>query len=562
MSSRHITESSSPPRSAARKPAMFIAESATPSRMGAATAVAASSTGSTPSSASSGSSRTMHQLPQANAQGGSGAPAAPAVSTSGSASSVGDARRSSSKNAALDGATAHRSSHHRVARDSCADTEGSGSAAGTITTATAATASISARHVTPAAAGSPSSDQAVHQQQQQQQQRGMISSTATPPTSSRASHHSDEDVARVRAALAEAGYPNHSWGDIERVFAQLSVNHNDGAGNAAAEHRETAPTPPAAHLSRRVLPEGMAEEEHREVYYQHNHSAVTTSPTVSPLQQRQQGGCPTESSTLLHYLDPSLRLQRYIQLRERELEELCLRPSLGATRPPQQQPSSTVPAAHARGTALSHGHDDAPSASRVKATTVRGATGQRAGKQQPRRRGGGGAVGASAAAPRDPQVRVTAAHYRRAANIVFDATGDQRFRFFPTTRTPQGTGTLLTSMPVPRTSPSSASTTALTGVAAARSGVPVSSLGSYHNYYQCPRPNSCGTVGGQVSYLDPEGRTLRRKADPVKRGEQMRLLWAKDSFLSQRGRPREAWRTRQITMAYAQDADGGAMHDG
>ncbi|KAG5508696.1 hypothetical protein JIQ42_08485 [Leishmania sp. Namibia] len=557
MSSRHIAESSSPPRSVAPKPAMFMAESATPSRGGAPTAVAASSTGSTSSSTSSGSSRTMHQLPQANAQGGSGAPAAPAVSTSGSTSSVGDARRSSFKNAALDGATAHQSSHHRLARGSCADTEGSGSAAGTITTA-----SIPARHVTPAAAGSPSSNQAVHQQRQQQQQRGMTSSTATPPTSSRASHHSDEDVARVRAALAEAGYPNHSWGDIERVFAQLSVNHNDGAGNAAAEHRETAPTPPAAHLSRRVVPEGMAEEEHREVYYHHNHSAVTTSPTVSPLQQRQQGGCPTESSTLLHYLDPSLRLQRYIQLRERELEELCLRPSLGATRPPQR-PSSAVPAAHAPGTALSHDHYDAPSASRVKASTVRGATGERAGKQQPRRRGsavavthaprvrrGGGAVGASAAAPRDPQVRVTAAHYRRAANIVFDATGDQRFRFFPTTRTPQGAGTLLTS------------TTALTGAAAARSAVPVSSLGSYHNYYQCPRPNPCGTVGGQVSYLDPEGRTLRRKADPVKRGEQMRLLWAKDSFLSQRGRPREAWRTRQITMAYAQDADGGAMHDG
>ncbi|KAG5487431.1 hypothetical protein CUR178_08518 [Leishmania enriettii] len=559
MSSRHIAESSSPPRSAARKPAMFMAESATPSRMGAATAVAASSTGSTSSSASSDSPRTMHQLPQANAQGGSGAPAAPAVSTSGSASSVGDARRCSFKNAALDGATAHRSSHHRLARDSCADIEGSGSAVGTITTATAATASISARHVTPAAAGSPSSGEAVHQQRQQQQQRGMTSSTATPPTSSRASRHSDEDVARVRAALAEAGYPNHSWSDIERVFAQLSINHNDGAGNAATEHRETAPTLPAAHLSRRVVPEGMAEEEHREVYYHHNRSAVTTSPTVSPLQQRQQGGCPTESSTLLHYLNPSLRLQRYIQLRERELEELCLRPSLGATRPPQQQSSSAVPAAHARGTALSHGHDDAPSATQVKATTVRGATSERAGKQQPRRRGSAVAVthaprvrrgGGGAAAPRDPQARVTAAHYRRSANIVFDATGDQRFRFFPTTRTPQGTGTLLTS------------TAALTGVAAARSGVPVSSLGSYHNYYQCPRPNSCGTVGGQVSYLDPEGRTLRHKADPVKRGEQMRLLWAKDSFLSQRGRPREAWRTRQITMAYAQDADGGAMNDG
>ncbi|CAC9436916.1 conserved hypothetical protein [Leishmania infantum JPCM5] len=518
-------------------------------------AAVAPSTGST--SSSSAHSVRMHRPPKARTRGASGVPAAPAAaatsSSSSSAGSVVDARRGGMKGTAVDRATAPASSHHRSERDSRVNTEGSDSAA---------------RHTTPAAAASSFSDQGLRQLPQQR--RGITSSTATPPGSARASHHSDADVARVRAALAEAGYPNPSWYDIERVFAQLAANQDDDDGNAAARHRDTAPTPSATYPSRRVVQENTLEEGHGAVYYHNTHGAVMAPPPVSPpkQQQQQQEDYPTESSGLLQHLEPSLRLQRYIHLRERELEKLCLRPSSSAPQAQQQRQPPVSPAVHGSGTLRSHSRD-APHASQMKAASLRGAAGERAGKQPQRRRssaaavphaqrirGGGDAVGTGAAASGDAQVTVMAAHHRRAANIVFDATGDQRFRFFPTTRTPPGTGTLVAMAPVARTSSSSTSTTVLTGAA------PATSLGSYHNYYQCPRPSSCNTVGGQVSYLDPEGRTLRRKADPVKRGEQMRLLWAKDSFLSQRDRPREAWRTRQITMAYGQGSDGGEIHHG
>ncbi|CAG9567145.1 conserved hypothetical protein [Leishmania major strain Friedlin] len=516
-------------------------------------AAGAASAGST--SSSSTHSVRMHGPLQASTRGASGVPAAPATAatnSSNSADSVVDARRGGMKGTAVARATAPASSHHRSEHDSRVDTEGSDSAV---------------RHTTPAAAASSFSDQGLRQLPQQR--RGTTASTATPPGSARAPHHSDADVARVRAALAEAGYPNPSWYDIERVFAQLAVNQDDEDGNVAARHRDTTPTPSAAYPSRRVVQEDTLEEGHGAVYYHNTHGAAITPPPVSPpQQQQQQEDYPTESSGLLQRLEPSLRLQRYIQLRERELEKLCLRPSSSAPHAQQQRQPPVSPAAHASGTLPGHSRDT-PHASQVKASSLRGAPGERAGKQPQRRRSSaaavphaerirsdGDAVGTGAAASGDAQVTVMAAHHRRAANIVFDATGDQRFRFFPTTRTPPGTGTLVAMARVPRTSSSSASTTVLTGAA------PAASLGSYHNYYQCPRPSSCSTVGGQVSYLDPEGRTLRRKADPVKRGEQMRLLWAKDSFLSQRDRPREAWRTRQITMAYGQGADSGEIHHG
>ncbi|CBZ23062.1 uncharacterized protein [Leishmania mexicana MHOM/GT/2001/U1103] len=496
---------------------------------------------------STGSSSSTHSVrmrlsPQARTRGASGAPATPTTNSSGSA--------------AFSRTTPPASSHHRPEHGSPVETPDADSA--------------TRRTTTPAGAASSFSGQGLRQLSQQR--RGTTSSTATPPGSARASHHSDADVARVRAALAEAGYPNPSWDDIERVFAQLAVNQDDDDddGNAAPRHLDTTPTPSATHPSRRVVQEDTVEEGQGAVYHHNTHGAAITPPPVSPPQQQQQHqeDYPSESSGLLQHLEPSLRLHRYIQLRERELEKLCLQPSSGAPHAQQQRQPPVSPAVHASGTL--HGHSrDAPHTSQVKTPSFRGAPGERAGKRPQRRRdsaaavphaqrirGGGSAVGTGAAASGVAQVTAMGAHHRRAANIVFDATGDQRFRFFPTTRTPPGTGTLVTMAPGPRTSSSSMSTTVLTGAA------PATSLGSCHNYYQCPRPNSCSTVRGQVSYLDPEGRTLRRKADPVKRGEQMRLLWAKDSFLSQRDRPREAWRTRQITMAYGQAAEGGEVHHG
>ncbi|CAJ1015700.1 hypothetical protein, conserved [Leishmania shawi] len=444
------------------------------------------------------------------------APTMPTASSGNSVSAVGDVRRDGIQGAVYARSTTQTSSHRRPAQDLRADTEGSVSAAGTV--ALAAEAS-SFRDQAPR--------QPPEQQQQQQQQSGTTSFTSLPPGSSPTSYHSDADVARVRTALAEAGYPSPSWDDIERVLAQLSATHNGGGGSAAARHGNAVPPPSATCLPQGIEPEDLGEEGQRVAYYHDSHGAAIPPPAASsPQQQRQKEDCPTGSSSLLHYLEPSLRLQRYIQLRERELEELCLRPSLGSLHTQQQQ--------RRRGSAAAR-------------------------PQAQRTRGSGAAVGASPAALGGVQVSAMATHHRRAANIVFDATGDQRFRFFPTTRTPQGISTLATVAPVPRTS-----TKVLMGAATAHPAAPATRLGSYHNYCHCPRPNSCGTVGGQVSYLDPAGRTLRRKADPVKRGEQMRLLWAQDSFLSQRNRPREAWRTRQITMAYGQDtsSSGASIRHG
>ncbi|GET85433.1 hypothetical protein, conserved [Leishmania tarentolae] len=528
----------------------------------------AASTGST-SSASSASSASMHQLPEASTRGTSGVPEGAtrvATNSSGSGGSVVHAHHEVSKGGAFAARpTTPRSSGHRSEHGACVDTEGSDTAAGTINTATMATAASVARRTTAA----PSfSDHTLSQLPRQQ--RRIRSSTATPPGSVHTSQHSDEDIARVRAALAEVGYPNPSWEGIERVFAQLAVTQDNGDRSAASKHRATTPTQSATHTSRRDVQGETVEEGHEAAYYHRTRGATITPPPVSPPPQQEDN--PTESSNLLQHLEPSLRLQRYIRLRERELEQLCLRPSFGTFHaqqeppPPQQQQqwAPVSPAVHASETLQGHSHD-APHASKGKASSFQGASSEKTGKQQqqrrrgsaavaPRTRGKGDGVDAGAAASGDAQVTAMAAHHRRAANIIFDATGDQRFRFFPSTRTPPGTGTLVTVAHAPRTSSSSTSTTLLTGA------VPATRLGSYHNYYQCRRPNSCSTVGGQVSYLDPEGRTVRRKADPVKRGEQMRLLWAKDSFLSQRHRPREAWRTRQITMAYGQGADGSETH--
>ncbi|EAN76549.1 hypothetical protein, conserved [Trypanosoma brucei brucei TREU927] len=49
--------------------------------------------------------------------------------------------------------------------------------------------------------------------------------------------------------------------------------------------------------------------------------------------------------------------------------------------------------------------------------------------------------------------------------------------------------------------------------------------------------------------LGPNGSTLRNRADPVRRGQEMRELWKKDSFLAQHGRKEDRWRVRQTMLS-------------
>ncbi|KPI83422.1 hypothetical protein ABL78_7539 [Leptomonas seymouri] len=371
-------------------------------------------------------------------------------------------------------------------------------------------------------------------------------------------YHSEADVARVRAALAEAGYPNPSWQDIEHVFEQVALTSS--TANARAESN--------GHPSGSHTREG--ETAHADVDvvgYSHPSPSQQPRPTA-PLAH--------DKSSLLHYLEPSLRLERYIQLRERELESMCLRPTAAATPSGTSQRSAEYERARA--------HAAAPRASAPAEQASDLHPPPRALPKKPADR------------PRHPHpshsaVAAMAAQHRRAANIVFNITGDQRFRFFPSTRTPQGSGVLLCSSSRAATAAhtaASAATTAASG-SGGRDGddptrqgdAPTSAssisarLTPYNNFYN-PERVAHGGGGGSwhmhsaaktkwsppvlsgncVSYLDPQGCTLRRKADPVKRGQQMRMLWDRDNFLSQRRRPQEAWRTRQITMSNGQAAMG------
>ncbi|KPA73783.1 hypothetical protein ABB37_09669 [Leptomonas pyrrhocoris] len=406
----------------------------------------------------------------------------------------------------------------------------SATAASTTTTTTAtsarATAAAPAAQQPPPPSSPPLSEQQRRRQHQQQQQRPTLgvspsspsaAAAAAPSPSSSPQHqpyHSATDVVRVRAALADAGYPNPSWQDIERVFAQMAETRHDNVGQ------------PSDGRSR----QGATVDDLGYSY-----------PTRVPPSNEKN------SSSLLPYVEPALRLERYIQLRERELENMFLHPTAAAavTIPPSPAP---------RGEDHARGH--APAA-------------RPAGHTAPSR-------------PHST-VATMAAKHRRAANIVFNITGDQRFRFFSCTRTPQGSGALVCSSP--RTTRAVHAAAAASGQDRTRSGTALPSpsftpvhRSPVHNFYNPERgggggghhhhqhgsassylnPNSGPSVlsSNSVAYLDPQGCTLRRKADPVKRGQQMRLLWEKDNFLSQRRRPQEAWRTRQITMAYGQEATG------
>eukprot|EP00796_Vickermania_ingenoplastis_P010698 gene10698-7431_t len=124
---------------------------------------------------------------------------------------------------------------------------------------------------------------------------------------------------------------------------------------------------------------------------------------------------------------------------------------------------------------------------------------------------------------------------RRSANVVFDITGDPRYRFRPScepeivqdsSRAPPTHG------PPPRGSHP------IQGKApggSARAWVPVS------------------------HFIDPTGSTLRRKADPVSRGEQMRTLWRRDTFLAKALPGTERWHRNTELQAFGspRDTEGG-----
>lgn len=441
------------------------------------------------------------------------------------------------------------------------------------------------------------------QQQQQQQQQRPVATPAKSPTPA----HSAADVARVRAALAEAGYPNPSWHDIERVFAQMEQT----AAARAETNEEATPTANAAVTATSgspLLREAREQACVDDLGYTYPASA-SLHPRHAAAAAAPRAILSHDQSGLLHYLEPSRRLERYIQLRERELENMCLHPirdnaaaSLLGT---SQRSVNREPQPRALNASLS---DRQPR--RIPLHSSRSKNRKTAAGRSPR----------LPSPPHRPHTAVAtmAAQRRRAANIVFDITGDQRFRFFPTTRAPQGSGAILTT---PRTTAASTyvglsspphaagAATAVAGASAdsesfaeqsapqrnmegrhrSSMSVPAAPLTPCPNFYNPTRATHAAVDGGgrglhsrtfdafpssssasptshrksgpsvlsgnTVSYLDPQGCTLRHKADPVKRGQQMRVLWARDNFLSQRHRPQEAWRTRQITMAY-QEATG------
>lgn len=117
---------------------------------------------------------------------------------------------------------------------------------------------------------------------------------------------------------------------------------------------------------------------------------------------------------------------------------------------------------------------------------------------------------------------VNASKQRGTANLIFGITGDPRYRFrdqirerarHPNTASRAPLGTFAR-----RRRASSAGPGAAGGV---RGGGVHDGIG-------------IGSYTSDGFYVDPTGSTLRRKADPVKRGEQMRTLWGRDRFLTQK----------------------------
>lgn len=128
--------------------------------------------------------------------------------------------------------------------------------------------------------------------------------------------------------------------------------------------------------------------------------------------------------------------------------------------------------------------------------------------------------------------RITAADDRRRANLIFDITGDERYRFRPATHV-----TGHKSQSAMCTSASSFSSSRIETMAPAGKNLYDAEL--------THRRRGLALSVYSVSYLHPNGSTLRCHADPVSRGAEMRARWRHDRFLTQRGRDGEAWRMRQ-----------------
>lgn len=197
-----------------------------------------------------------------------------------------------------------------------------------------------------------------------------------------------------------------------------------------------------------------------------------------------------EVPTAAAILSPSVRLERYIRRQERAIHSFyggCSTTPAGVTHHHQQQQ-------HGDPTTIPYGaaHLDEQAGSSL--------------------------AGRVMAMPRRYTVVGTS---RRSANVIYDITGDQRYRFRPV------------SIADPTT----------------RSTVPLPDR-AFKNLYSTASNRRHGVSARLVSCLDADGSTLKYKADPVKRGQQMRMLWDRDRFLTQKDRRRDMWETRQATMAY------------
>lgn len=141
----------------------------------------------------------------------------------------------------------------------------------------------------------------------------------------------------------------------------------------------------------------------------------------------------------------------------------------------------------------------------------------------------------------------TAANAQRAANVVFGITGDPRYRFRSSdaVRITKNGESPAERRNAPRDEGSPSHETAGVEGAKVAGGVVSSPPPRGTRPHPCVEP-PIGTLS-LSSYVDPTGSTLRRKADPVKRGEQMRMLWRRDSFLKKAVPGTVGWQRRMMS---------------
>lgn len=134
------------------------------------------------------------------------------------------------------------------------------------------------------------------------------------------------------------------------------------------------------------------------------------------------------------------------------------------------------------------------------------------------------------------RISCAATNAQRAANVVFGITGDPRYRF----RSSDAPGKDSELGAERNNQEGGPHATDKVGVRATV-GVPPPRGTRQSSFSEptIPAPFS--------SYVDPTGSTLRRKADPVKRGEQMRMLWRRDSFLKTAVPGTVGWQQRMMS---------------